>query len=1718
MQSWAQCPGDQTRRTPHNTCSYVASGGEFNVSLPSGCSALLHYTVTGASSGSGWSNLNGFVFNKGTSLVEWTGTDSCGHIPACSLQVTVIDTPMVAHCPADESRSTTNHSCYYIASGGEFDATFSFPPVAQTYTISGATSGSGSATSLSGFIFNQGLSFIEWTGTDSCGNIADCSMNVTVTDTGFDAHCPADESRSTTNHSCYYVTSGGEFDVTFSFPPVSQTYTISGATSGSGSATSLSGFIFNQGVSFIEWTGTDSCGNIANCSMNVTVTDTGFDAHCPGDQIRSTGNHPGYYIASGGEFDVTFSFPPVSQSYTISGATMGSGSATSLAGFTFNTGVNFIEWTGTDSCENVAYCSMNVTVVDSAIPLQCPGDQSRTTPFNECSYTASGGEFDVIYSFPPVSQSYTVTGATSGNASVSLDGFTFNKGVNYVEWYGTDSAGDTSSCAFVVVIGSPVLAYCPGDQNRITFHACSYVTLGNEFDATFSFPPASQHYSISGSNSGDGLGTLDGFVFSKGVSLIEWTGTDSCGNVANCSFNVTVVDSVSKVQCTFNQTRNLPPNICSYVTSGSEFDVNFSFGNSALLQYTVSGATSGSGWTTLDGFIFNKGVNSVEWTGIDSCGNTSDCSFSVTVIDVPIAVQCPGALIRNTPNNSCVYLASGSEFDPATSFPAALQSYTVTGATSGSGSGTLDGFSFNKGLNSITWAVTDSCGNTDTCNFDLTIINPPVEVRCPDNQNRILPHNICAYITQGTEFDAYFSFGNSALLHYTISGATSGSAWNTTLDGFAFNPGTSSIEWTGSDSCGNASECSFNVTVVDSPIIALCVADQSRIARNNHCTYITSGSEFDVTFSFPPVSQNYTVSGATSGSGSGTLHGFTFNRGFNHIEWRGTNSCGNADTCFFNLSVIDTPTLLQCPINQNRPTGSNTCSYITAGNEFDVTVSFGNSVSRQYTVTGATSGSGSGTLSGFTFNKGISYVQWAVTDSCGHIPTCSFSITVADNVAPIALCKPNDIVHAPVVSLNDNGSVILTPNDVDNGSMDNCSIFSRTVNPSTLSCTNLGWNNWITLTVADSSGNQASCATLVTVNGGALYKYIILGADVVNLKHSNVNDGWVANTTSTGYSRIESSTLTTGLSPLQTLHPQVISGNVDPIINSVATPPTPAFETNTTTSTLDITIPQGSTVTLGDSVYNKIRLQKFATVIFTSPVVNVRKITAEDYSKIKFIRCTKIRSKETIELLRGTEFNLDGIETTIFSQGDVTIHKGANATATIYAPNNTIKVKSSSRISTTMTGIFSAASVISTEGVTDWFAYKCRKCALSNDLQARFSSVTDISCANANDGSATVEATGGTAPYHYFWSTGDSSTTISGLTDSVYTVTITDALSNTVAANVEIIPFTWSILASNQVNLGKRDTVFSGSVGITTSGGSATIHDNSSIDFENSILQAPSISITTGSSVLVPVYGVAAPLLPTFQGAVTLTSSTDVNVPDNSTLTYTGSLCHNITVGNNSTIVFAAPEVSLTGNLMLKKNTTVKFGQCGKLLIKGSVTADINSNINPDDFSVQLHVNKNVTLNAGATVRAFVYAPNGTIQTQTATAAKPNFMKGTFAGLKVIGNDYTNWHENTTCLCNSSAKTGNEEINDIKGAQDEWLKARVFPNPSTNQFTLDIQSAGKEPIQLNVFDVTGRLIEQKQIVPVQQQILLGSGYSNGLYLFELKQAKSKKMFRVVKGN
>ena len=107
-------------------------------------------------------------------------------------------------------------------------------------------------------------------------------------------------------------------------------------------------------------------------------------------------------------------------------------------------------------------------------------------------------------------------------------------------------------------------------------------------------------------------------------------------------------------------------------------------------------------------------------------------------------------------------------------------------------------------------------------------------------------------------------------------------------------------------------------------------------------------------------------------------------------------------------------------------------------------------------------------------NLGPNTVTLTVTDVNGNSSTATVVITIEDIVKPTALTQ--DIT----VQLDADGLASITAAQIDNGSTDNCSIATMTIDKDAFNCESLGGNT-VTLTVTDLSGNSTTATTIITV-------------------------------------------------------------------------------------------------------------------------------------------------------------------------------------------------------------------------------------------------------------------------------------------------------------------------------------------------------------------------------------------------------------------------------------------------------------------------------------------------------------------------------------------------------------------------------------------------------------------------------------------------------------
>uniref|UniRef100_UPI00386CCF81 hypothetical protein n=1 Tax=Algibacter sp. Ld11 TaxID=649150 RepID=UPI00386CCF81 len=637
---------------------------------------------------------------------------------------------------------------------------------------------------------------------------------------------------------------------------------------------------------------------------------------------------------------------------------------------------------------------------------------------------------------PPtaICQDFAVTLDASGNATITAD--QINNGSSACSGGVTLSVSpSTFTCSNV---GANTVTLTVTDEGGQTSTCTSTVTVTDDIDPVALCQNATIYLNAAGgatldpsdidagSNDICGIKTLEvdkeSFTCADlGSNTVTLTVTDNNDNVSTCTAEVIVED-------------NVPPTaICTNITI--QLDAS---GSASIVPEDIDGGSSDNCTTitlsasqsTFD--CTNLGENSVILTVTDGNNLESTCTALVTVED------------NVAPEAICF-----SDIDVAID-SAGNASISVADINNGSTDNcsidtiTIDQTEFdcsNLGANTVTLTVTDTSGNIDTCTTTVNIV---------DNQG---PAVACKNIT--VELD---NTGVATIVPGDIDDGSSDCSGlgSTSLSQSIFdcsNLGDNNVTLTVIDNVGNEESCTAVVTVLDTvkPTV-ICQDFTAQLDTTGNVTITTANID--------------NGSSDACGIDTITLDVTTFNCdniGNNAVTLTVTDLNGNSDSCTANVTVEDNvaPTAL--------------CQAITV--QLDAT---GNaSITADQIDNGSTDACGIASLALdiTTFDctsVGDNTVELTVTDNNGNSSICTTTVTVEDNVPPTALCQ------AITVQLDNTGNASITPNQIDNGSIDSCGVDTLTLDITTFDCSNIG-DNTVELTVTDINGNSATCTTTVTV-------------------------------------------------------------------------------------------------------------------------------------------------------------------------------------------------------------------------------------------------------------------------------------------------------------------------------------------------------------------------------------------------------------------------------------------------------------------------------------------------------------------------------------------------------------------------------------------------------------------------------------------------------------
>ena len=732
---------------------------------------------------------------------------------------------------------------------------------------------------------------------------------------------------------------------------------------------------------------------------------------------------------------------------------------------------------------------------------------------NGCPVVATGSEsFNITVPIPcnvsaTASSTPAACGVNNGSATASMTGGTFP-----YQYIWTGPSGFNSSQQSPTGLAAGTYSVTIIDGNGCTASTSTTVAAsGSGVSASAISTGAS-----CGQNNGTVSVTANGgtapYTYSLNSGATQSSNFFSGLAAGNYTIQVTDLNGCAAASSVIvgNAPDLTPPSITcpgniSVGTSASFCGAPVSFSASATDNCGAASVVQTSGLASSSNF--SVGSSTVAFTAVDNAGNTSSCSFTVTVSDddAPTAL-CQNIAIGLSGGQASI---SSEDIDNGSTDNCGVVSITASQTTFGCA---------NVGPNTVTLTVSDAAGNSSICTATVTVTDGEAPTALCQNVTVALDANGQASIS-AEDIDA----GSS-----DICGVTSLS-----VNPSAFtcaNVGPNTVTLTVGDAAGNTATCTATVTVVDdiapdavcnSLTVSLSAAGVVQVepldlvvgstdncgidTATGNCTFFcgdlglnirtitvidvngnisTCDASVTIVDDIAPdaVCQDITLSLDASGNAvissedldGGSSDNCTIaaisasqtdfdcaNVGLNTVTLTVTDQSGNSSTCTANVTIEDTeaPTI-SCPAAISVGTTAPLCG---------AAVNFAVNGQDNCAVQVSTS-----LPSGHVFAVGTTTVNATAIDPSGNSAACSFTVTVSDDDAPSALCNNVGVV------LDANGQGSITVAQVNNGSSDNCGIASLTLSNSSYTCANTGANS-VTLTVVDLSGNSSSCTANVTV-------------------------------------------------------------------------------------------------------------------------------------------------------------------------------------------------------------------------------------------------------------------------------------------------------------------------------------------------------------------------------------------------------------------------------------------------------------------------------------------------------------------------------------------------------------------------------------------------------------------------------------------------------------
>jgi uncharacterized repeat protein (TIGR01451 family) len=638
---------------------------------------------------------------------------------------------------------------------------------------------------------------------------------------------------------------------------------------------------------------------------------------------------------------------------------------------------------------------------------------------------------------------------------------------------------NNSSADSATVAAEACVVTCPADITNVP-------NTPDQFGAFVTFPAATSNPATgTGSPCGTALDYShdSGSFFPVGTTVVSVNGTAG----TPCSFTVEVKDTQAPaIDCpadfsVFESPSGSGSAVVNYAPPAAfDNDPSFTGENSTGPNSISCSPASGSS--------FNLGTTPVTCTATDEAGNSSSCTFNVTVQTLQTcAFTCPSNIVQDADTGSCgavvTYAATTSDECGAVTYTNAK-----TGASLPSGS------TFPVG----TTTVRARAASGESCLFRVTIRDTqPPSFTCPSAITVNAAAGAC---------NARLTINAPAVTDNCTGATIKGVRDDNRLLTDPYPAGTTTITWTAKDKAGLTTECQQVVRVIDNiaPVVVLVpeivmpvpadscqveVPEVLDLQTNEEGKYGTAsdncaGPERLTIVQTPRA-------GTLVGPGNHTITVTVYDLDPNDPENQGLPFNSTTRTTTFRV-VDNTPPTINAPADVTFMTGANaTACEVTVTN-----AQLGAPTTQDNCAVTVTR-----TPAGNTFQKGTTTITWKVTDAGGNVATDTQDVTVIDNTPPTISCPSNIVVNLPLNSTA-NSMVVTYQTPV---GTDNCAGATTTQTAGLASGAVFPVGTTTnTFKVTDAAGNYVECSFTVTV----LYNFTGFFSPVNNLPTVNtVNAG-----------------------------------------------------------------------------------------------------------------------------------------------------------------------------------------------------------------------------------------------------------------------------------------------------------------------------------------------------------------------------------------------------------------------------------------------------------------------------------------------------------------------------------------------------------------------------------------------------------------------------------